>query len=95
MPKPVFFDPGKKRWKRLRIVLNIAGVLTTALMIAFFLSMTKPAVLASLGLPGASVGDGLEASGGLADDGGASCEGVCGEGGVESAGGWVLAGGWS
>src|SRR5262249_25504473 len=55
-PKPVFFDPGKKRWKRLRILLNVAGVLSTALIIAFAISMWRPAVLASLGLPDLKAG---------------------------------------
>jgi cellulose synthase/poly-beta-1,6-N-acetylglucosamine synthase-like glycosyltransferase/peptidoglycan/xylan/chitin deacetylase (PgdA/CDA1 family) len=52
MPKPVFFDPGKKRWKRLRIALNVTGVLTTALMIFFVVTvfMRNPK-LPALGLP--------------------------------------------
>src|SRR5215470_11358968 len=52
MAKPVFFDPGKKRWKRLRIFLNVVGVLSTALMIFFVVTVfLRSPKLPDLGLP--------------------------------------------
>src|SRR5258706_8818218 len=51
MAHPVFYDPQRKRWKRLRRGLNIAGIATTLLIVFFTISIGRSVVLAKLGLP--------------------------------------------
>src|SRR5215469_7205933 len=47
-PKPIFFDPEGKRWRRLRLVLDTSVILVTALIVLFvvtvFLGSTVPGV---------------------------------------------------
>jgi len=51
MAKAVFYDPLRKRWKRLRLVLNLAGVVSTVLIIFFAISLVRGTRLPSAGLP--------------------------------------------
>jgi cellulose synthase/poly-beta-1,6-N-acetylglucosamine synthase-like glycosyltransferase/peptidoglycan/xylan/chitin deacetylase (PgdA/CDA1 family)/spore germination protein YaaH len=39
MAKPVFYDPLQKRWRRLRLLFNVLGVLITALVLFFILTV--------------------------------------------------------
>jgi cellulose synthase/poly-beta-1,6-N-acetylglucosamine synthase-like glycosyltransferase/peptidoglycan/xylan/chitin deacetylase (PgdA/CDA1 family)/spore germination protein YaaH len=41
MPTPVFFDPRRARWKRVRLLSNIGGVLVTLLLIFFVYSAMR------------------------------------------------------
>src|SRR5215471_3289766 len=47
-PKPIFFDPEGKRWRRLRLILDTSVILATALVVLFvvtiFLGSTVPGV---------------------------------------------------
>ncbi len=51
MSKPVFFDPDRKRWKRIRRVLDVAGVLLSVLIVFFIVTVVRgtdiPTVLSS------------------------------------------------
>jgi peptidoglycan-N-acetylglucosamine deacetylase len=49
--KQVFYDPQRKRWKRLRRVLDISAVLLTVVMIVFVISVVKSARLPEMLLP--------------------------------------------
>jgi cellulose synthase/poly-beta-1,6-N-acetylglucosamine synthase-like glycosyltransferase/peptidoglycan/xylan/chitin deacetylase (PgdA/CDA1 family) len=51
MATAVFYDPGRKRWKHLRTVFDVAGVLLTLLVVFFFYTLFKEEKLASLVLP--------------------------------------------
>ena len=50
--KPVFYDPGRKRWKRLRRVFDITAVLSTLLLLLFFLGVLRKQSLPGLPFPG-------------------------------------------
>ena len=50
MPSPVFYDPNRKRWKRLRWALDIAGVLASLLVVVFIVSIVRNTNVPSLGL---------------------------------------------
>jgi len=39
MPKPVFFDPQRKRWKRIRRIIDITVVTLTALIVFFIVTI--------------------------------------------------------
>jgi cellulose synthase/poly-beta-1,6-N-acetylglucosamine synthase-like glycosyltransferase/peptidoglycan/xylan/chitin deacetylase (PgdA/CDA1 family)/spore germination protein YaaH len=41
MAQPVFYDPKRGRWKRLRTLLDIAGVLVTTIIIVFIYTATR------------------------------------------------------
>ncbi len=41
MAQPVFYDPKRGRWKRLRTLLDIAGVLVTTVIIVFIYTATR------------------------------------------------------
>jgi cellulose synthase/poly-beta-1,6-N-acetylglucosamine synthase-like glycosyltransferase/spore germination protein YaaH/peptidoglycan/xylan/chitin deacetylase (PgdA/CDA1 family) len=41
MSKPVFFDPQRKRWKRIRRVLDVAGVLLSILIVFFIVTVVR------------------------------------------------------
>ena len=41
MPHPVFYDPKRGRWKRLRTLLDIAGVLVSTVIIVFIYTATR------------------------------------------------------
>ncbi|HUZ05090.1 MAG TPA: hypothetical protein VMU62_07015, partial [Acidobacteriaceae bacterium] len=51
MPKPIFYDPGRKRWKRLRRVLDVVGVVSTVVLIAFAVNVIRRQTLPELLLP--------------------------------------------
>ena len=40
MPQPVFYDPKKKRWVRLRLLFNVVGVTVAALIVFFVVSVS-------------------------------------------------------
>src|SRR5438067_4738480 len=41
MAQPVFYDPKRGRWKRLRMLLDIAGVLVSTVVIVFIYTATR------------------------------------------------------
>jgi len=49
--KQVFYDPQRKRWKRLRRVLDVTAVALTVVLIAFFVSVLRRQALPELLLP--------------------------------------------
>src|SRR5262245_18166874 len=52
MAKPIFYDPQRKRWGRLRTLFNVLGVVITALVVFFIVTVFfTPARLPHLGLP--------------------------------------------
>src|SRR5215510_2709613 len=51
MTKQVFYDPKKKRWVRLRVLLNVAGVTITALILFFVISTLRPEQLPRVLMP--------------------------------------------
>jgi cellulose synthase/poly-beta-1,6-N-acetylglucosamine synthase-like glycosyltransferase/peptidoglycan/xylan/chitin deacetylase (PgdA/CDA1 family)/spore germination protein YaaH len=50
MAKPIFYDPQRKRWKRLRRLLDIIGLVTTVLIVFFIVSVFRNVTLAHLSL---------------------------------------------
>jgi cellulose synthase/poly-beta-1,6-N-acetylglucosamine synthase-like glycosyltransferase/peptidoglycan/xylan/chitin deacetylase (PgdA/CDA1 family)/spore germination protein YaaH len=50
MAKPIFYDPQRKRWKRLRRLLDVTAFITTALIIFFIVSVFRNVTLANLNL---------------------------------------------
>ena len=48
MPKPVFYDPRRSRWKRLRVLSNTLGVLVILLIIVFVYSIVRGVPLPEL-----------------------------------------------
>jgi cellulose synthase/poly-beta-1,6-N-acetylglucosamine synthase-like glycosyltransferase/spore germination protein YaaH/peptidoglycan/xylan/chitin deacetylase (PgdA/CDA1 family) len=53
MAKPIFYDPQRKRWGRLRVVLSVLGALITALVLFFVVSVFLRAnPQPQLGMPG-------------------------------------------
>src|SRR5437762_1346647 len=51
MPHPIFYDPQRKRWKRVRRVLNLAGMLLTLVIAFFAVSVLRTEPLPSLHMP--------------------------------------------
>ena len=51
MNKPIFYDPGRKRWKRLRRIFDIVAVFSTVVMIAFGINVLRRERLPELLLP--------------------------------------------
>ena len=49
--KPIFYDPGRKRWKRLRRVFDVLAVLSTIVLIAFGVNVLRREKLPELLLP--------------------------------------------
>ena len=49
--KQVFYDPQRKRWKRLRRIMDALGVVSTVVLVIFFLSVVKRQTLPELLLP--------------------------------------------
>ena len=45
MPKPVFYDPQLKRWRNLRLLLNIGGLITTLVVCVFMYSALRTEAL--------------------------------------------------
>src|SRR5690349_10945345 len=48
MSKPVFYDPRRSRWKRLRVLSNSLGVLVIVLIIVFAYSIVRGVQLPEL-----------------------------------------------
>lgn len=52
MAKPIFYDPQRKRWGRLRTLFNVLGLVITALVVFFVITVFfTPAKLPRLGVP--------------------------------------------
>jgi cellulose synthase/poly-beta-1,6-N-acetylglucosamine synthase-like glycosyltransferase/peptidoglycan/xylan/chitin deacetylase (PgdA/CDA1 family)/spore germination protein YaaH len=51
MIKPIFYDPGRKRWKRLRRILDTVAVLSTLVLVAFGINVLRRERLPELLLP--------------------------------------------
>ena len=51
MTRQIFYDPERKRWKRLRRVLDLTAVASTILLVAFFLGVIHREQLPDLLLP--------------------------------------------
>ena len=51
MNRQIFFDPQRKRWKRLRRVLDAVAVVSTVILVLFFLNVVKNQKLPELLLP--------------------------------------------
>ena len=51
MAQPVFFDPGKARWKRIRLAFDVIGVSITLLVIFFAYTALRDEPLPDLLLP--------------------------------------------
>jgi cellulose synthase/poly-beta-1,6-N-acetylglucosamine synthase-like glycosyltransferase/peptidoglycan/xylan/chitin deacetylase (PgdA/CDA1 family)/spore germination protein YaaH len=49
--KQVFYDPQLKRWRRLRRLLDVTGVISTVVLVVFFFSVVKQQTLPDLLLP--------------------------------------------
>ncbi|HEX3471567.1 MAG TPA: glycosyltransferase [Silvibacterium sp.] len=49
--KQIFYDPQRKRWKRLRRLMDVLGVVSTVVLVIFFLSVVKRQTLPELLLP--------------------------------------------
>src|SRR5215471_284467 len=45
MTKPIFYDPRQKRWTRLRVLFNLAGLAITGLILFFVVTTLQPEVL--------------------------------------------------
>src|SRR5665213_441087 len=51
MTKPIFYDPGRKRWKRLRRIFDVIAVVSTLVLIAFGVNVLRREQLPELLLP--------------------------------------------
>ena len=51
MNRQIFFDPQRKRWKRLRRILDAVAVVSTVILVLFFLNVLKKQQLPELLLP--------------------------------------------
>ena len=51
MTKQVFYDPKKKRWARLRLLLNVAGVVITGLILFFVITTLRPVRIEQILMP--------------------------------------------
>ena len=51
MNRQIFYDPGRKRWKRLRRVIDVTAVVSTLVLVAFFFSVVRRQALPELLLP--------------------------------------------
>jgi peptidoglycan-N-acetylglucosamine deacetylase len=51
MNRQIFFDPQRKRWKRLRRILDAVAVVSTVILVLFFLNVVKSQRLPELLLP--------------------------------------------
>ncbi len=51
MNRQIFFDPQRKRWKRLRRILDAVAVFSTVILVLFFLNVVKKQQLPGLLLP--------------------------------------------
>src|SRR5262249_20665909 len=52
MTKPIFYDPRRKRWARLRMLFNVLGLVISALVVFFVVTVFfQPSQLPRLGMP--------------------------------------------
>src|ERR1700761_3727952 len=51
MNRQIFFDPQRKRWKRLRRILDVVAVCSTVILVLFFLNVLKNQHLPEILLP--------------------------------------------
>ena len=51
MAKPIFYDPERKRWRRLRRLLDVIVLATSLLIVFFILTVFRGVPLAQLLLP--------------------------------------------
>ncbi len=51
MNRQIFFDPQRKRWKRLRRILDVVAVFSTVILVLFFLNVVQKQQLPELLLP--------------------------------------------
>jgi hypothetical protein len=51
MNRQIFFDPQRKRWKRLRRILDAVALFSTVILVLFFLNVVKNQHLPELLLP--------------------------------------------
>lgn len=51
MSKPIFYDPERKRWKRLRLITDPLGVVITVVIAFFIVSMFRQEKLGDFSLP--------------------------------------------
>ena len=51
MTRQIFFDPQRKRWKRLRRILDVIAVFSTVILVLFFLGIIRNQKLPELLLP--------------------------------------------
>src|SRR5919108_5207027 len=51
MSKPIFYDPERRRWKRLRLITDPLGLVLTAIIVFFVISLMRTENLTSLSLP--------------------------------------------
>ena len=50
-PKPIFFDPDRKRWRRLRLILDSSVILVTLLVVFFVVTIIRGASVPGVNLP--------------------------------------------
>ncbi len=51
MNKPIFYDPERKRWKRLRRIFDVVAVVSTIVLVAFGINVLRREQLPELLLP--------------------------------------------
>ena len=51
MAKPIFYDPQRKRWKRLRRLMDVLGLAVSLLIVFFLVSALRGVSLTTLLLP--------------------------------------------
>ena len=51
MNRQIFYDPQRKRWKRLRRILDVVAVVSTVILVLFFLNVVKNQHLPEILLP--------------------------------------------
>jgi hypothetical protein len=56
MNRQIFFDPQRKRWKRLRRILDTVAVFSTVILVLFTLNVVRSQHLPELLLPGGIIG---------------------------------------
>ncbi len=50
-PKPIFFDPERKRWRRLRLVLDTGAIVATLLILFFVFTVVRGSSVPGVALP--------------------------------------------
>ena len=49
--KPIFFDPERKRWRRLRLILDVSVILVTLLVAFFVITVVRGSSVPGMNLP--------------------------------------------